>query len=267
MGDWNKNDGFEQNMEHSEMRTLVPRIATIEIPVTDLRRSIDWYGKMLGVKPQGEWHEQETGAMLHVQGGSVIDLYTHDLNGYYHFLKENGADVNEIDWEREPHRPGFGFRDCDGNSLGVSNVEFKGQGHENTDHSKAHPFVLRVAGVGIPVKNLKKAIAWYTAVFGMKVLGEPQGDGEAAMLYLDGGERLGVPNFYLVETEDEQRLAFVNTYTNVTHSVIDFYSANVTLLLTELQSRGVQMNGTGGFFDPDGNSLAVCSAVHRGQVN
>lgn len=71
------------------------------------------------------------------------------------------------------------------------------------------------------------------------------------MLYLDGGERLGVPNFYLVETHDEQRLAFVNTYTNVTHSVIDFYSANVEPMLTGLRTRKVIMNGASGFFDPD----------------
>ncbi|WP_268625251.1 hypothetical protein [Paenibacillus alvei] len=101
----------------------------------------------------------------------------------------------------------------------------------------------------------------------MKVLGEPDGDWEAAMLYLDGGERLGVPNLYLVENQDEQRLAFTNTYTDVTHSVIDFYSANVEEMLIGLRSRNVMMNGVSGFFDPDGNSLAVCSAVHHGQVN
>ncbi|MGG4036506.1 VOC family protein [Paenibacillus cisolokensis] len=297
MDDLMKKDGFEQNVEREVMRALVPRIATIEIPVSDLRRAINWYGEMLGAKLQEEWNDKWTSAMLHFQGGSgavgvpsiylvktedrrrltfkntrygymqsVIDLYTHDLKGYYRFLKERGVDVNEIDWEREPHRQGFGFRDCDGNSLGACNVELTGQGGENREIPNAHPFVWRVAAVEIPVKDLKKAVAWYTATFGMKVLGEPEGDWEAAMLYLDGGERLGVPNVYLVATEDEQRLAFVNTYTNVTHSVIDFYSANVEPMLSGLRSRGVQMNGVSGFFDPEGNSLAVCNAVHRGQL-
>ncbi|MFC5404325.1 sigma-70 family RNA polymerase sigma factor [Cohnella soli] len=293
-----KNDGFEQNIEREVLRAIVPRIATIEIPVFDLRRAVEWYGDMLGAKLQGEWNDEWKSAMLHFQGGSgaigvpsiylvktedkrrltfkntrhgyiqsVIDLYTHDLKGYYRFLKERGVDVNEIDWEQEPNRQGFGFRDCDGNSFGVCNVELTGQGGGSQETPKAHPFVWRVAGVEIPVTDLKKAVAWYTVTFGMKVLGEPEGDWEAAMLYLDGGERLGVPNFYLVETQDEQRLAFVNSYANVTHSVIDFYTANVEPMLTGLRTRKVKMNGASGFFDPDGNSLAICSAVHRGQVS
>jgi catechol 2,3-dioxygenase-like lactoylglutathione lyase family enzyme/predicted DNA-binding protein YlxM (UPF0122 family) len=298
MDDLMKKDSFEHDIEREVMRAIVPRIATIELPVSDLHRAVEWYGEMLGAKLQGEWSDDLTAAMLHFQGGlgaigvpsiylvktedkrrlifkntrhgyiqSVIDLYTHDLKGCYRFLKEHGVDVNEIDWGREPHRQGFGFRDYDGNSFGICNVELTGQGGGNQEIPKAHPFVWRVAGVEIPVRNLKKAVAWYTSTFGMKVLGKPEGDWEAAMLYLDGGERLGVPNFYLVETQDEQRLAFVNTYTNVTHSVIDFYSTNVEPMLTGFLTRGEKMNGASGFFDPDGNSLAVCNAVHRGQVS
>lgn len=292
-----KKDGYEQNVEREVMRALIPRIATIEIPVSALRKAIDWYGEMLGATLQGEWNDTWTTAMLHLHGGagsvgvpsiylvetkdtrrlafrntrhsyvqSVIDLYTHDLKGYYRFLRDRGVDVNAIDWDREPHRQGFGFRDCDGNSLGACHVNYSGQGGGNTEVPEEHPFVLRVANVEIPVKDLRKAVAWYCAAFGMKVLGRPEGDSGAAMLYLDGGERLGVPNVYLVETADEQRLAFVNTLTDVTHSVIDFYTANVEPMLTGLRARGVQMNGISGFFDPDGNSLAVCSAVHLGQV-
>ncbi|QMV42030.1 sigma-70 family RNA polymerase sigma factor [Cohnella cholangitidis] len=298
MEDIGKQIGFGQDVEREVLRSIVPRIATIEIPVSDLCRAVEWYGKMLGAKPQGDWSGEGTTAMLHFQGGSgaigvpsiylvktedtqrltfkntrhgyvqsVIDLYTHDLRGYYDFLRERGVDVNEMDWEREPHRPGFGFRDCDGNSFGVCNIELTGQGGlGNQEIPDAHSFVWRVAGVEIPVNRLKQAVEWYTAVFGMKVLGEPVGEWEAAMLYLDGGERLGVPNFYLVETKDEQRLTFKNTYTNVTHSVIDFYSADVDTFLTGLRNRKIPMNGQSGFFDPDGNSLAVCDAVHRGQA-
>lgn len=66
---------------------------------------------------------------------------------------------------------------------------------------------------------------------------------------------------------EPQRLAFTNTYTNVTHSVTDFYSANMEEMLLGLRNRDVVMNGACGFFDLGGNSLAVCSAVHHGQVN
>ncbi|MDB5053710.1 MAG: polymerase sigma factor [Bacilli bacterium] len=292
-----KKDELKQNIEREVMRALVPRISTIEIPVSDLRRAVDWYGDMLGAKLNTEWQDNWTSAMLHLQGGegmigvpslflvqtedkrrltfhntkhsyiqSVIDLYTNDLQGYYHYLKDRDVDVNEIDWIKEPQRIGFGFRDLDGNSLGVCNIELTGQGGGLTINPDAHPYIWRVAGVEIPVSDLKKAVVWYAEIFGMKVLGELKDDWEAAMLYLDGGERIGVPNFYLVETADEQRLAFVNSNTNITHSVIDFYSSNVNLMLTDLRVRKVQLNGTSGFFDPDGNSLAVCNAVHQGQV-
>ena len=297
MDDLKKKDTFEHNIEREVMRSIVPRIATIELPVSDLRRAVDWYGEMLGAKLQGEWNDDWTAAMLHFQGGSgaigvpsiylvktddkrrltfkntrhgyvqsVIDLYTHDLRGYYHYLEQHGVDLNEVDWEQEPDRQGFGFRDCDGNSLGVCNVDLTDQGDGNQDIPKEHPYVWCVASVEIPVRNLQKAIAWYTETFGMKVLGAPIGDWESAMLYLDEGERLGVPNFYLVETEDEQRLTFLNTYTNVTHSVIDFYSANVEPIIAGLRNRGVKMNGSSGFFDPDGNSLAISHIVHQGQL-
>ncbi|XID91504.1 sigma-70 family RNA polymerase sigma factor [Paenibacillaceae bacterium WGS1546] len=260
-----KQDKMTQDVEREVLRALVPRIATIEIPVSDIGKAVRWYGEMLGAKPYGEWNDEWTTAMLHFQGGagaigvpsiylvetedsrrltfkntrhgyiqSVIDLYTHDLRGFYDFLKARGVDVNDIDWQREPHRQGFGFRDCDGNSFGVCNVELTGQGDaENLAAPHAHPFIWRVASVEIPVTSLKKAVDWYEAVFGMKVLGKPVGDWEAAMLYLDGGERLGVPNF---------------------HSVIDFYSANVESMLEELRNRKVKMNGISGFFDSDGNS-------------
>lgn len=46
-----------------------------------------------------------------------------------------------------------------------------------------------------------------------------------------------------------------NTYMNVTHSVIDFYSANVESLLSGVRACGEKMNGVCEFFDPDRNSL------------
>ncbi|TDF92986.1 VOC family protein [Paenibacillus piri] len=49
------------------MWRIVPRIATIEIPVSDLKKSIEWYCRNLGTRVV---HETKTDAMLHLQGSN-----------------------------------------------------------------------------------------------------------------------------------------------------------------------------------------------------
>ncbi|RJE86204.1 hypothetical protein D3P07_19200 [Paenibacillus sp. 1011MAR3C5] len=284
-------NGSEAEPDQAERRWHVSGLAAIEIPVSSLRSSMDWYGEMLGAKPEALWQEGDRFAMLHFRDNpvaagspalylvetddkarltfnstrygythSVVDLYTHDLQGYYSFLRERHADVNEVDWEKEPYRQGFGFRDMDGNSLGVCKAEHaEGNDRAQLDGFKGHSYIWGVAGVEIPVTDLRKSIEWYTSVFGLRLLDEPSGNGESAMLYLNEGGRLSGPYIYLVETEDERRLAFRQSDTKVVHSVIDFCTDHVESMLEQLRGRGIQMNGISGFYDPEGNSLAICS--------
>ena len=134
--------------------------------------------------------------------------------------------------------------------------------------------VPRIATIEIPVTNIKASIDWYHKVLGTKVAHETDYD---AMLHLQGGNRIGVPTLYLVQTESVRNLSFTNTNTNIIHSVIDFYVPDLERYHIFLKEQGVEVTGINflpgmvgkggfGFKDPDGNSLSVCNVTHQGQI-
>jgi catechol 2,3-dioxygenase-like lactoylglutathione lyase family enzyme len=117
---------------------FVRRITTVEVPVADLTRAIDWYVQKLGLTvgwrgeheatvalPEGTAHlflvETADPERLRFQNSrygytqSIVDLYTSDLAGLHAYLCEHGVDVNDL----QPGAKGLGFRDLDGNSLGA----------------------------------------------------------------------------------------------------------------------------------------------------
>ncbi|MGV3466781.1 MAG: sigma-70 family RNA polymerase sigma factor [Heyndrickxia sp.] len=133
--------------------------------------------------------------------------------------------------------------------------------------------VPRIATIEIPVTNIKASIDWYQQVLGVKVAHKSDYD---AMLHLQGGNRIGVPTLYLVQTESMERLSFKNTNTNIIHSIIDFYVPDLERYHSFLKEQGVEvaeinflpgMEGKGGFGfkDPDGNLLSACNVTHQGQ--
>jgi len=96
--------------------------------------------------------------------------------------------------------------------------------------------------------------------------------GERAAM-LSFGQR-GVPTIYLVETKDVTPASFFNTYSNVTHSIIDFYTPTLKDFYDwlkenhiEVGSFNVNENGLGGFgfMDPDGNLLSATNIEQKGQ--
>lgn len=131
---------------------LVPRIACIEIPVSNLKASVEWYTRVLGLSLMGELQESWKEAMLHFPGNptgvpavylvqtgspdrlkfyntnygytqSIIDFYTADLAGFHRYLTEHGVATNREKLELKPgETSGFGFMDPDGNSLGATNA-------------------------------------------------------------------------------------------------------------------------------------------------
>ncbi|OZM56353.1 glyoxalase/bleomycin resistance/dioxygenase family protein [Lottiidibacillus patelloidae] len=130
---------------------LVKRIATVEIPVSNLKSSIEWYGNMLGMKCLVEL---EKAAMLsfneskgvptvylvetadtnsvsftNTNNGvvhSIIDFFTPNLEGFYNFLIDNGVEVGPLNVGPEG-LGGFGFQDRDGNWISACNVVHSGQ--------------------------------------------------------------------------------------------------------------------------------------------
>lgn len=143
-----------KEFEEEVMWRIVPRIATIEIPVSNIEQSVAWYNKVLGIKAV---HQDEYAAMLHLQGGSrvgvptlylvqteepnrlqfknsntgvihsIIDFYIQDLERLHTFLKQEGVKVTELNFFPGSNKGGFGFEDPDGNLLSACNVTHSGQ--------------------------------------------------------------------------------------------------------------------------------------------
>ena len=127
----------------------ITKIATVEIPVSDLERSIQWYTEVLKLKlnykgekaamllfnTKGsptiflvETNEKRRLSFLNTNTGvthSVIDFYTPDLKGFYEYLKERSVEVGP--YNADPDDPkssgGFGFKDFDGNWLSACNID------------------------------------------------------------------------------------------------------------------------------------------------
>jgi RNA polymerase sigma-70 factor (ECF subfamily) len=134
--------------------------------------------------------------------------------------------------------------------------------------------VPRIATIEIPVSNLKRSIEWYCRNLGTRVVHETTTD---AMLHLQGSNKIGVPTLFLCETDDvSNKLGFLNTNTNIRHSVIDFYVPDLVRFHKFLSDQGVNVGklnynigeglGGFGFSDPDGNVFSACNIIHHGQV-
>jgi len=131
------------------MTCYVTRIATVEIPVTDIEKSATWYAKTLNLAVQ---HKTSHEAMLSFNAKgvagiylvkteeptrlqfvntttsvkhSVIDFYTYNLEGFYEQLQANGVEVGKLTIQNG--FGGFGFKDPDGNLLGATNIVQLGQ--------------------------------------------------------------------------------------------------------------------------------------------
>lgn len=118
------------------------KITTIEVPVSDLARSIQWFTDVLGFV--AKWQGADS-AMVHLPEGdspslylvrteaperlkfqntssgvkhSVIDFYTEDLAGLHALLTQKSATVTAL----KPGARGFGLKDPDGNLFGVTDI-------------------------------------------------------------------------------------------------------------------------------------------------
>jgi glyoxylase I family protein len=117
---------------------------------------------------------------------------------------------------------------------------------------KSPQVIPRVAVIEIPVTDVHKSVEWYEKILGAKPIGDI-GD-SAVFMRLNGADK-DATVLRLVKTNDYQRLRFISD--GITYSVIEFYSDNVPEFLEHLRQQKVPINGTSGFFDPDGNSFAV----------
>ncbi|MCS0674330.1 VOC family protein [Cytobacillus firmus] len=130
---------------------FISHITTVEIPVSNLDRSVAFYVDVLGVKVE---FKSEKNAMLSFQAKgvptiflvetvdrkslsfsnshkgvehSIIDFYTQSLEEFHHWLQVKNIEVGPLNINEEHGFGGFGFKDPDGNLLGACNMLHKGQ--------------------------------------------------------------------------------------------------------------------------------------------
>lgn len=128
------------------MSRFISHIATVEIPVSDLNKSVEFYVNVLGVTVLSNDGKQ---AMLSFAAKgvptiflvettddrrltftntnkqiehSIIDFFTPDLHAFYNWLKEQGISVSELNIDEKSGLGGFGFKDPDGNQLSACNI-------------------------------------------------------------------------------------------------------------------------------------------------
>lgn len=123
--------------------------------------------------------------------------------------------------------------------------------------------ITAVSAIEIPVSNVKQATKWYMDVFDLNSI--HRGETDAMLVF----RQKGTPGLYLVETNDQKRLSFVNSYTKTKHSVIDFFTNDLIDFKQYLENKGIETselqlhNGIGGFGiqDIDGNRIGICNIL------
>lgn len=108
--------------------------------------------------------------------------------------------------------------------------------------------VERIDAVFLPVRDLEKAVEWYTETFGLEVRWRNQ-----RFAGLVVGNNVG---FHLVEVKDY--------IANQNYCPFNFAATDLESVRAKLEERGVRMTGYRegeprrfDFFDPDGNILTI----------
>lgn len=128
------------------MGKFTPHIATLEISVSDLKRSLDWYLAIFDLKVH---YQDRVTAMLTFESKgvptiylvetedihnlsfkntntenvhSIIDFFTPSLTDFHSWLKEQNVSVGPLNIDAQHGFGGFSFKDPDGNLLGATNV-------------------------------------------------------------------------------------------------------------------------------------------------
>ncbi|MEH6943186.1 VOC family protein [Bacillus sp. JJ722] len=133
------------------MSKFTPHIATLEIPVTTIQRSVDWYTDIFGLKVH--FKDNKSAMLIFESKGvptiylveteeqhslsfrntnteivhSVIDFYTPSLVDFHGWLKDNNIEVGTLNIDPNHGFGGFSFKDPDGNQLGATNILQPGQ--------------------------------------------------------------------------------------------------------------------------------------------
>jgi len=159
------------------------RVASLFIHVTDVRRSAEWYSKLLGLPVLEErlnggpvyWFDlPDTGLVLDSDANNRRDpawresmmprvmFAARDIDKAYGYLKERGTPFFEP--ERHGTMAYFNFADPEGNSqMACWTENYDPTAVPATDS----PIGPRIGGVFVDVKDMKAMARWYTELLGL----------------------------------------------------------------------------------------------------
>ncbi|WJH35450.1 GyrI-like domain-containing protein [Paenibacillus sp. CC-CFT747] len=249
---------------------LENRVASVFVHVTDLRRSAEWYSRLLGLPLLEE----------RLNGGPV---YWFELPGTHLILDSNSANRQNPDWREEmkprfmlpardideayryvsekvepffePDRHGsmayFNFRDPEGNAL-MACWSANPAGNESSVIGSS-PIQARIGGVFGDVKDMPSAARWYACLFGLPAEERTDYPAVHSVPVTRGAVLLLDQNRFLQGREDPELFYF---------DTGDFEAA-----LAYVRENGFELDGEPNHFadlsemallDPDGNRLLVC---------
>ncbi|MCA0756849.1 VOC family protein [Paenibacillus sp. N4] len=254
---------------------LENRIASVFVHVTDLRRSAEWYSRLMGLPVLEE----------RLNGGPV---YWFDLPGTHLILDSNMNNRQNPDWDDrmlprfmlparniddayrevsgkaepffEPERHGimayFNFPDSEGNALMACWSAKSGEDRELESQS---PILPRIGGVFVDVKDMRSAAAWYTDLLGLS-LDEENAGKSIYSIPVTGGAGLLLDQNRFLNQEEFKELFYLET-------------ENFEAALDYVRSGGFRLADEPKHFhdlsefallDPDGNRIVVAQMKRKG---
>ncbi|MCI3921260.1 GyrI-like domain-containing protein [Paenibacillus sp. TRM 82003] len=170
-------------IEPAQPIPLEPRVASVFVHVSDLRRSAEWYSRLLGVPLIEErlnggpvyWLELPgTHLILDSNEGNRQDaqwnesmqprimLPAKDIDEAFRYVSDRAEPIGGI--ERHGPMAYFNFRDPEGNALMAC---WTASPSEDVEYASSGPIEPRISGAFIDVEDMKRTAAWYCGLFGI----------------------------------------------------------------------------------------------------
>ncbi|MBD2869424.1 VOC family protein [Paenibacillus arenilitoris] len=245
-------------------------VGSVFVHVTDVRRSAEWYGMVMGLPLLEErlnggpvyWLALEggTGLILDDNRNNASDakqaLYsykTDDIEEAYRFLSQLGAELPSPIERPHPGLAYFRFADPDGNALMVTESDYDSPVVQPLAHAPS-PIMNKIASVFLNVTDMNRAIKFHSEVLGL-LYREVEANESVYVLPMKSGSGVLL---------DDNRYRQGDSY----KTLFMFAARDVEGARAYLQRNGVEIftdierHGDMAFFtvkDPDGNVVMVCS--------
>lgn len=259
------------NMENVKPRdTSVPmdnRVASVFVHVADLRKSAEWYSRLLGLPMMEErlnggpvyWFDFE-GTHLILDSDAAnrenpdwretmmprLMFKTRDIDEAYSYIREEGEPFFEP--ERHGTMAYFNFRDAEGNAQ----MACWSENAEESLFKGNSPILPRIGGAFVDVKDMPAAARWYSDLLGVPF------DAEAAKQSIYSVPVSGGAALLL----DQNRFLNRESFTELFY----FETADFEAALSFVRSEGFEMASEPSYFpdlhefsllDPDGNRIVI----------